>query len=226
MPDIFPATIGAVDVMKKLSMIAFLTGFVAQVAVAYEQPTYTVVASMEGYELRAYDAYLVAEATVDGNMDEAGNEAFRILGGYIFGGNKRPEAAGRSGGEPASGARNEKPVKMKMTVPVTSFLSSIAPERSTFQFVMERAYDPHTLPIPNDPRVVIRELPPATIAARRYSGRTTKRNFDEHLRVLSARLAADGYTTVGKARAAVYNGPFTLPFMRRNEVLIEVIQLK
>lgn len=61
------------------------------------------------------------------------------------------------------------------------------------------------------------------VAARRYSGRTTEQNFEKNLGALREALTRDGVEVVGTPRAAVYNGPFTLSFMRRNEVLIEIV---
>ena len=189
--------------------------FATTVAHSYEQPAYEIIAEREGYEIRAYAPYLVAETTVPGDMDAAGGQAFRILAGYIFGKNVK------AGLTESADAPSE---KMNMTVPVTSFptLTNADQIQQTFQFVLERSYSMQTLPRPTDERVVIRQLPAQKLAVLRYSGRTTKKNFAKHRSELLRYLQRDGIATDGQARAAVYNGPFTLPFMRRNEVLIPV----
>ncbi len=175
---------------------------------AAEEPDYRVLEQREGYELRQYEAYLVAETDVPGSQRSGGNRAFRVLAGYIFGNNQ-----------------NQK--KMAMTVPVTAQLD---PEASRgdqtvyhWQFVMERKYSRETLPAPLDERVHIREIPPRLVAARRYSGSTSERNFLKNLKVLEEALARDNVTPAGQPLAAVYNGPLTPGFLRRNEVLVEVV---
>ena len=115
---------------------------------------------------------------------------------------------------------------MAMTIPVSSSVAPGSEERDRYdwQFVMERAYDQDNRPQPVDQRVSILEMPPRTVAARRYSGRTTEKNYTINLQALSEALQRDQVKTVGEPQAAVYNGPFTLPFFRRNEVLIEITE--
>jgi hypothetical protein len=167
---------------------------------ALEEPGYTVIETFDEFELRHYPPYLVAEVDVEGGFDEGGNSAFRILAGYIFGDNQAAE-------------------KMKMTAPVTAVSSG---EMTTFAFVMERKYTMDTLPVPNDPRIRIREMPERVMAVRRYSGRWTEANYLEQLESLQAALDAAGLEIVGDPVLARYNSPFSLPMMRRNEVLLEV----
>jgi hypothetical protein len=198
-----------------LFCLSFALLFATSDAQGYEQPAYEIIADRDGYEIRAYAPYLVAETTVPGDMDEAGSQAFRILAGYIFGNNVK---AGFTAGPDAPSEA------MNMTIPVTSFpvRSDTEQAQQTFQFVLERSYSMQTLPRPTDERVNIRQLPAQKLAVLRYSGRTTEKNFAKHKSELLRFLQRDGIETDGQARAAVYNGPFTLPFMRRNEVLIPV----
>ena len=182
----------------------------AGAAFAYEEPAFRVIDSRDDYEIRLYEPYLVAETVVRGNFDSSGSRAFRILAGYIFGENRDVALDDRAS------------VRMAMTVPVASHRSSDVDDAYHYWFVMERQYDRDTLPIPNDSRVHIREVEPRLVAVKTYSGRSNERNFERHLGKLRAELAGDGYEEIGAPQAAVYNGPFTLPFMRRNEVLIEV----
>ncbi len=90
----------------------FLTG---SYAMAIEEPAYTVVKTAADYELRRYDAYLVAEVDVQGEFDDAGGEAFNILAGYIFGKNKAQEKMRMTAPVESSG------VRMAMTAPVISY---------------------------------------------------------------------------------------------------------
>ncbi|MEM7706538.1 MAG: heme-binding protein [Pseudomonadota bacterium] len=174
---------------------------------AAEEPDYRVLAQREGYELRQYEAYLVAETDVPGSQRSGGNQAFRVLAGYIFGKNQSQE-------------------KMAMTIPVTAQLDEEASQEGQpiyhWQFVMERKYRREDLPTPLDNRVRVREIPPRLVAARRYSGSTGERNFLKNLQALEKALARDGVMPAGQPLAAVYNGPLTPGFLRRNEVLVEV----
>ena len=195
--------------MKNLRLIPLL--FMAHAALGYEEPAYEVVRETDRYEIRDYAPYLVAETTVAGGFDRTGNVAFRRLAGYIFGGNT---------GRDASMAE---PVRMNMTVPVTRHRDGASDTGSTvYRFVMERAYDRDSLPVPDDDNVGITEVPGGRFAVLRYRGRITEARFLEHVELLRAALESDGIETVGEPVAAVYNGPWTPPFLRRNEVMIRL----
>lgn len=186
----------------------------ASVANAYEEPEYEVLQQADDYEIRDYSSYLVAETRVSGDFDRTGNAAFRRLAGYIFGDNRRITDDGQVDSESMS---------MKMTVPVTRERVNDGGGRSTvYRFVMERAYDRGSLPEPNDKRVTITEEPGGRFAALRYKGRITEKRFLRYAGALQASLKRDGFSTVGDPISAVYNGPFTPPMFRRNEVLIRL----
>ena len=110
--------------------------------------------------------------------------------------------------------------KMAMTAPVTAVSSDEG--MTTFAFVMERKYSMETLPVPNDDRVRIREMPERVMAVRRYSGRWTEKRYEQQLESLRTALSASGIETVGEPVLARYNSPFSLPILRRNEVMLEV----
>ncbi|MEM7482563.1 MAG: heme-binding protein [Acidobacteriota bacterium] len=190
----------------------------------YEEPEYRVIEQREGYEIREYAPHLVAATTVEGDFDSTGGRAFRILARYIFGDNTASEKMEMTVPvtSKATAPPEETGVEMNMTVPVSKKPSDGTGDAYTYRFVMERAYTEKSLPKPNDPRVEIVEIPERVMAVRRYSGRTTERNFDENLAALERALARDGLTAIGVPEAAAYNGPFTLPARRRNEVMVEV----
>ena len=184
---------------------------------AYEEPDYVVVRSAADYELRRYAPLVVAETDVVGSFGDAGNEAFGILAGYIFGANRSPEVAR---GQVQSDGEG---VKMAMTIPVTSTESSAGSStRSTYSFVMPSEYSLESLPVPLDARVRIREVPERLVAVRRYSGRWSEQRYREHETMLMQSLDRDGVETDGSPLLARYNGPWTLWFLRRNEVMIPV----
>jgi len=201
---------------------ALILVFLSASAMAIEEPDYAVVGGNEEFEIRRYDPYLVAEVDVDGNIDEAGDRAFRILAGYIFGDNTsstRMEMTAPVESRPAT-----KGEKMAMTAPVTATNASDE-GKSTYAFVMERKYTMDTLPVPNDKRIRLRQVPERTMAVRRYSGRWTEDKYEQNKEALREALSALGIQAIGAPVLARYNSPFSLPFMRRNEVMYEIAGL-
>jgi hypothetical protein len=190
----------------------------ATAAMAYEEPIYEVLERASEYEVRRYAPYLVAEVDVEGDFSEAGNKAFRLLSGYIFGDNQTEEKMSMTA--PVESRPKEEAVRMSMTAPVTS--TSSAAGEYTYAFVMERKYTMETLPRPLDQRIRLEEQPARVMAVRRYSGRWTEKNYRENEAMLMEALSADGRRAIGVPILARYNSPFTLWFMRRNEVMVEI----
>ncbi len=197
--------------MKRLWLLP-LTGLLAASANAYEEPAYSVVSRNDGYEIRDYDPYVVAETSVTGGFRATGNIAFRRLAGYIFGDNRRRRG---DAGQPDS-------MRMNMTVPVTRHSIDDDGPRTVYRFVMERAYDLGDLPLPNDDAVTLHEVPGGYVAVLQYRGRIAESRFAERVEWLRGALERDGLEAVGEPVSAVYNGPFTPPFLRRNEVMIRL----
>jgi hypothetical protein len=185
---------------------------------AYEEPPYEVLARADEYEVRRYEPYLVAEVDVEGDFGEAGSKAFRLLAAYIFGENQTEEKMSMTA--PVESRPKEKGVRMSMTAPVTSTRS--AGGEYTYAFVMERKYTLDTLPRPRDPRIRLEERAARVMAVRRYSGRWTEGNYRRNEAKLMEALSADGRRPIGAPILARYNSPFTLWFMRRNEVMVEI----
>ncbi len=168
---------------------------------ALEEPAYTVLEQSADWELRRYEPYIVAETHVEGDLRQSGNRAFRILAGYIFG-------------------DNEPKQKMAMTVPVISEAED--DNTSVYQFVMESAYDLDTLPLPNDSRVELREIPQRLMAALKFSGTWKESRIDDLTQNFLELLDREGYEVRGDPMLARYNPPLTPWFLRRNEILVEV----
>jgi hypothetical protein len=194
----------------------------AEVAMAIEQPEYTVVREEGAFELRRYAPYLLAETEVDASFMSAGNVAFGRLFRYISGANTtRTEIAMTAPVEQARDAGGGE--KIAMTAPVEQ-----ARDGDTYRvaFVVPRKYTRETVPQPTDPTVRIREVPARSIAAWRYSGRWTEENFRGYEQELRAKIAALGLKPVpgDSAIIARYDAPFIPWFMRRNEVLIPLLE--
>ncbi|MDG2377201.1 MAG: heme-binding protein [Woeseiaceae bacterium] len=187
-------------------------------AMSLEEPEYQVIETFEEFELRHYSPYLVAEIDVQGDPDDAGNSAFRILAGFIFGDNQDGMKMNMTA--PVSSSAGITGKNMEMTAPVTSAQTSEG--NTTFAFVMERKYSIDTLPTPNDVRIRIREVPERIMAVHRYSGRWTTSRYEAKLETLQAAVKAASIETVGGPILARYNSPFSLPILRRNEIMLEV----
>jgi hypothetical protein len=173
------------------------------------EPTYRLELHADGYDIRVYQPYLVAEVIVPGSADSASSEGFRLLAAYIFGANSGSHKL------EMTAPVTQTPVTLPMTVPVTQ-----SREDGGFRvrFAMPAGYTLATLPVPNDPRVTLCEVPAQRVAVHRYSGRWTEENYAEHLAELQASLTSAGLSVHGAPILARYNAPYVLPFLRRNEI--------
>lgn len=205
-------------------MRAFLTAIASLLitsgAMAIEEPKYEVLEQRDGYEVRRYDPYIVAEVVVDGPYSEAGSKAFRILADYIFGNNSTSTKMEMTA--PVESEATAEGVKMEMTAPVISAAVDEGSDRYRYAFVIERRYTMDTVPKPMNDRIRLRVVGPRTVAAHQFSGSWRQANFDKHVNQLREALQRDNVQAVGQPYSARYNAPFVPWFMRRNEVIIEI----
>ena len=199
------------------ALFALLILLLAMPTHAIEEPTYTVVQKTEVFEVRQYAPYLVAEVVVPGPASEAGSQGFSLLGGYIFGKNKGERKLEMTAPVTQQAAP---PVKLEMTAPVTQ---AAAPGGFLVQFVMPNGYTLATLPEPLDASVKLREVPAKRVAVIRFSGSWSQSLYEEKLQTLRGALAAAGMASAGEPVSSRYNSPFSLPFMRRNEVWLTLV---
>jgi hypothetical protein len=183
---------------------------------ATPEPAYQVTQKLGEIEIRRYAAYVVAEVTVGGPADEAGNRAFPILAGYIFGKNKGQRSLEMTAPVTQSAA----PVKLEMTAPVTQ--AAVGNGGQRVQFVLPAGVTLATAPEPLDARVGLREIPAHTVAVIRYSGFWSDSNYAEHLEQLKAALTGAGLAWSGEPVFSRYDPPFTPWFLRRNEIWLEL----
>jgi len=182
---------------------------------AIEEPDHQVIRKIDNVEVRQYAPYVVAEVVLDTSAEEAGNRAFPILAGYIFGKNKGEKKFAMT----APVTQTAVPLRMDMTAPVTQ--AAVA-GGIRVQFVLPKGVTLATAPEPIDPRVQLREVPAGTWAVIRYSGTWSQANYLKHLGELKAALQAAGVATQGEPVLARYDGPMKPWFMRRNEVWLAV----
>jgi hypothetical protein len=189
-------------------------------AMSYEQPGYTVLYKDGDIEYRQYEPYLVSETVIENADDykEAGNEGFRRLFRYITGSNESQAKIAMTTPVAATPGKATSE-KIEMTAPVQQGQSA---EGWTVSFMLPTKYTLETAPVPEDPRVYIREVPGRLVAAYQFSGRWTEKNYSRSQDLLIESVKADDVNTQGEPERAAYNAPFSLPFLRRNEVMIAV----
>lgn len=200
---------------RTISVWAVLASFLLLVlpmtSHATEEPEFQIVQKLEGIEIRAYSGYTVAEVVVSATAEEAGNQAFPILAGYIFGKNKGERKLAMT----APVTQAAEPVKLEMTAPVTQ---SAAADGYRVQFVLPRGVTQASAPEPLDARITLRDVAPSRVAVIRYSGFWSEGNYNQHLEKLQTALRAANLAWEGEPIYSRYNAPFTPWFLRRNEI--------
>lgn len=203
-------SISTIDRMKTL-IAALLLAATAMTSHAIEEPDFEVFQRLDAVEIRQYAPYVVAEVTVPGPADSAGNRAFPLLAGYIFGKNKGERKMAMT----APLTQTPTPVKMAMTAPVTQ--APVA-EGYLVQFVLPKGVTLDTAPEPLDARVKIREVAAHRVAVVRFSGFWSEDNYQRHLTQLTTGLQAAGLRWKGEPVYSRYDAPWTPWFLRRNEI--------
>lgn len=169
---------------------------------AIEKPSYRVLNSKNGVEVREYDEYWIAECSVENvsDLSMASNRAFGRLFNYISGENSTSQ-------------------KIAMTSPVQQI-----PSKSGWlvSFVVPKDVSLGEIPAPSNSSIAIRKVDAGKYAALTYSGVWNSKKFAEKSAELLAACSKSGLTTSGEVSSAVYNPPFMPPFLRRNEVLVRL----
>jgi hypothetical protein len=166
----------------------------------YEMPPYTVEATDGPREIRSYGPHLLAEVKVSGNRQGAIQAGFRVLAGYIFGGNDTGE-------------------KIAMTVPVAQ-----TPEGDTWtvSFMMPARYTKDTLPTPRTDAIRFVEAAPSRQVVERFTGLPGTDDLAARAEALRGWAEAQGLTISAGPHYYFYDAPMTLPWNRRNEVAFTI----
>ena len=198
-------------------------------AMATEEPKYKVVLRDGEMEIRQYDAFIIAEVVVDGDMDEASSKGFRQIADFIFGNNLAPGANASSKiamTAPVAMTPEAKSEKIAMTAPVTmspqADSADMTANRWRVHFVMPSQYSMSSIPKPRNPEVTLREVPAKLFVVISFSGFTTVAKIQQKTDAALAWVKAGKYTAVGAPQLARYDPPWTLPMWRRNEVMVEI----
>lgn len=201
-----------------MALLGFCLWSLSISAFAIEEPAFEVVKRYPQFEVRKYASYLVAEVVVPGPAEKAGNAAFEYLGGYIFGKNKGSRKIAMT----APVSQTTAPIKIEMTAPV----AQTATEGGYLvQFAMPREFTMDTLPEPTNSKVKLREMPAQTYAVLQYSGGWSQSLYEEKLALLRSLANQANLKLDGEPIFSRYNAPFSLPFLRRNEIWIKLASL-
>lgn len=182
-----------------------------------EEPKYTVIEKREGYEIREYASYIVAEVEVEGDMRTAMNSGFRQLAGYIFGGNTTKSSIAMTVPVMDTTKTSE---SIAMTAPVMDTLSSSG--KRIVAFTMPSQYTLETLPKPSNANIRFRRVEKSRRAVLRYTWYATEARVESKKKLLREFLVRDGYVMKGEIISAQYNPPASFPPLRRNEVMVEI----
>jgi len=196
-----------------LSFIVFFQSACSIVGIQREEsPSYEVIVKDQKKEIRLYKPYLVAKTQTTGAYKQAQTEAFQILAGYIFGDNNKKE-------------------KMAMTSPVTqgsekiNMTSPVIQEQENgrwrMQFMMPSTYTLEDLPTPNNPNISFEMIPSHYVASIAYSWNTSvKKNKKKYTELLKWLDTQSKFSALPSPKFAGYNPPWTIPFLKRNELWV------
>ncbi len=182
---------------------------------AIEEAKYEIIKKEKNFEIREYAPHILAETIVEGNLEDAGDKAFRRLFRYISGDNQSRDKVAMT----APVSQQSTGEKIKMTAPVTQ---QPAEESWAVSFMMPSSYTLETLPKPDDPKVTLRQVPARKIAAVRYSGFWNEKGYQRHKIELEEWIQEMDLIVTGEPIWARYNPPFMPWFLRRNEILIPI----
>lgn len=180
-----------------------------------EHPKYKVISDYheEQIQIREYAPLLIAELSVDGTRQEAISEGFRQLADYIFGNNISKSQIAMTA--PVS----QKSEKIAMTAPVTQ-----KPQQGQWliSFVMPSEYTQETIAKPVNPNIHLKQIDTHHKIVIRFSGQNTDDNIQEYLGKLKEFMQKNQIQAISEPSYAFYNPPWTLPPLRRNEIMFDI----
>ena len=187
-------------------------------AMATEEPEFKLISEEAEFQIREYDPKIIAQVEVEGDFDEASSMGFKLLADYIFGNNLLDGTS----------------KKISMTTPVemtplaenllmtSSILDDQINNKWSINFVMPQEFSLDTLPKPNKSQVNIIEVPKEKYAVIVFSGLVRESSYAEKAELLSNYLEENSFKQQGAIKIARYNPPWTLPFFRRNELMVKI----
>jgi len=200
-----------------LASLLFINNFF-NTAMATEEPEFKLISEEGEFQIREYEPKIIAQVEVEGDFDEASSKGFKLLADYIFGNNLLDGIS----------------KKISMTTPVemsplaenllmtSSVMDDQINNKWSINFVMPREFSIDTLPKPNNSQVNIIEVPKEKYAVIVFSGLVRESSYAEKAELLSNYLEENSFKQQGAIKIARYNPPWTLPFFRRNELMVRI----
>jgi Tfp pilus assembly major pilin PilA len=206
---------------KKMLWVVIVVGIAAIGGILWgpivsnvEQSKYQIISTDGDIQIRLYAPMIIAETVTQGDRQKAINDGFRILADYIFGNNTANTKIAMT-----TPVTQQSGTKIAMTAPVTQQAHG---DQWTIHFVMPSEYTLETLPKPNNKTVSIKKISEKKFAVLRFSGMSTQENISKHEVALKAYLSKHNMTAIADPAYAFFNPPWTLPPLRRNEVMMEI----
>ena len=192
-----------VIIILVVSVVTMAQVYISKYSSRTEQHKYEVIKSYDKFEIRRYEPALFSSVILEkkGYKENSG-EGFRILAGYIFGGNESNE-------------------KIAMTSPVSMELG----DTSKMMFMVPESYQLENLPTPNNSKIVFEKKEEKIMAAIQFSGWADDEKIEKYKLILINELEKEKLLSNGKFTFLGYNAPFELT-NRRNEVIVELINYK
>jgi effector-binding domain-containing protein len=181
-----------------------------------EEPHYQVLQDYGHIQIREYPPILIAQTEITGDYHTSGNQGFKRLAGYIFGGNQSQQQISMTTPVIQEKQSSE---QIAMTAPVIQQQSG---DNWYMAFVLPSTYTLANAPIPDDPAIKLVEIPSKKLAVLSYTGSLSEQGIKEKSSALASWLIQQKYTLINPAQSAAYDPPWTLPFLRRNEIHIEI----
>lgn len=182
-----------------------------------EEPSYSILETKKWYEIREYSSYIVAEVEIWWSQNQALNNWFRLLAGYIFWWNTKDESITMTA--PVNNIQKNWE-EIAMTVPVSETIT----EKNTriVQFSMPSKYTLETLPVPNNERVKLKKITWYKAAVLNYTWYATENKVEKMKNKLVWYLNSESIEINWDIISAQYNPPLSFPFLRRNEIIIPI----
>ena len=204
----------------KMRTIYFLFFFIIfpNSLMATDEPEFRLILKEDKFEIREYIPKIIAQIEVFGDFDDASSKGFKILADYIFcnntinDGNSRIEMTAPVEMEPIS-------QKINMAKPL---LTQGRDNDWIISFIMPNEFTLETLPKPNNKSIKILSLPKEKYAVIVFSGLVRESSYLEKEKLLNQFIKEKKLKTSGEIKIARYNPPWTLPFFRRNELMIKI----
>ena len=196
--------------MKKMISVFF---FIIFPIMSIEEPKYQVLIKDNEFELRSYSAMLVAEVYVEGSFEDASNKGFREVADFIFGNNVDPKT------------KESKNIAMTAPVTIDKSISQTTLNRKLF-FIMPSQFNIDTLPKPKNKNIIIRQLDVQDVAVMTFSGFLGDKKVENNILQLKKWVEKNNLIPEGGVQISRYNPPWTLPFLRRNEIWLKITSKK